>query len=81
MRLSFGSPARQWILLGGGFKPLLIPHSIDARPWTSIEYPQTMFRDGVLNAPYLGGRCFAAAAPLPSRNRARPRTAVVLTTS
>ena len=29
-RLSFGSPAWQWIMCGGGSSPLLIPHSIDA---------------------------------------------------
>ena len=55
IRLSFGSPASQWMRGGGGFSPLLIPHSIDARPCWSMPYPQTMFRDGVLNEPYFGG--------------------------
>ena len=32
----------------------MIPHSVDAVPSGAIEYPQTMFPDGDLNAPYRG---------------------------
>ena len=55
-RLSFGSPASQCTGGGGGFRPLLIPHSIDPAPPASMPQPQTMFPDGVLKAPF-----FAAA--------------------
>ena len=52
--MSIGSPAAQWIACGGGLRPLLIPHSIDAEPSGAMPYPQTMLAEGVLKAPFRG---------------------------